>query len=389
MGIYKQGGHTYGRFMYRGKRHDGYALNEFTDSRGEPKDRQEEEQAFERFKESVRTGKLYQPRDVDSSMSVAQFSDHYIAVYWKKKNRAEDTSIIKVIGRYFGTKPISTWSNPNVFVAFKNHLLDTPIEITRRYKDGSRVRTKTKKFRKPSTWNRYYARCRHMAKLAAALKLIDSSPFEGDALTELIGKEEEAEGRARGVTDAEQQALYKACDLLRDENEAMRERLEFAFAIGCRRKEMQRLQLEDIDFDDWTVTFHGHKEVDGKRVRNTKSGKTRIVPIPLTLRDLMKGKRKLFKPTAFLFGNGGVYVASFRGAWEHLKTLAKLDNKTLAKKGQMGLHWHDLRGESGTRMIRKGHSFEIVAEVLGNTPAVLRKHYKGDLLDVMRKAVDA
>jgi integrase len=395
-GVFEQGGRSYGRFMYKGKRNDGHPLSEFTDHRGEPKNADEKAQAYDRFKEAVRTGKLYQPRNVDASMSVAQFVDHYVTTYWNDQERTSkgDVAMLSVIKEYFGTRPLSSWNDANTFTQFRNWLRDTPIPITRRLKDKKTgeftiKQTPSKRFRAPSTLDHYRMRLSHMCAFAAAYDLVDKNVFLGDKIKRFMPKLAATEGRRRGVTSEEEKALYKACDQLAFEGEAMRERLEFALMLGPRRGEMQRIQLEDIDFDTWELTFPGYKTFGKKRVRNTKKGQTRIVPIPESLRPLLKGKRSLFKPTAFVFGNNGVYVESFRKAWDNVLRHAKLDDATLKKHGRMDLHWHDLRGEAGTRMLRKGHSAEVVAEILGNTPDVLRKHYKGDLMTAMRKAVEA
>lgn len=388
MGVYTQHDRYYGRFCYNKVRYNGYALNEFTADKVEPRNKKEAQAAFELFCGEVRTGKIIErnrPAALSTTMLIPAFIAQYNAEYFEKKKRQPDTCI-DVIARYFDGKPLSLWNDPATFVTFKSWLMNAPIWITKTYKDGRQERTATTKMRTPATWNRYYARLHHMAKFARAFKLIETFPFDGDDLTEFIGREEEAEGRKRGVTDSEQAALYTACDQLRDP-QAMRDRLDIALSLGCRQGEMLNSQLEDINFDQRTLTFPGHKTIDGVSVRNTKSGKSRRVPIddlmPLfdRKRTAAKGTEWPFKlnPKYFLFGTEGHRQEDFDVAFANLKEHASL--------ADVDLHWHDLRGEAGTRMLRNGASYAQVAEVLGNTEEIVRKHYKGDLLDSLRKVV--
>jgi site-specific recombinase XerD len=45
------------------------------------------------------------------------------------------------------------------------------------------------------------------------------------------------------------------------------------------------------------------------------------------------------------------------------------------KSGVKSAHAHRYRHTLATRLLEQGASFELVADVLGNSPAVVRKHY--------------
>lgn len=385
MGFYTQQGKYYGRFSYNKVRYPGYALAEFTPDKTEPKNKRDAQAAFETFCGECRTGKIEERKKLrdqplHAGMTVDEFITWYKADYVVGKKLTHD-SCIDIIGKYFAGKPLALWNDAITFRTFKTWLMDQPIMITKVTKAGI-VQVPSARKRSPNTWNHYYARLRHMARRAKSFKFISEFPFADDKDTEVIGREEIGEGRKRGVTMAERQAIYAVCT-----NADMKDRWDVTIGLGCRRGEMLNAQLEDVNFEQKTLTFPGFKIIDGESRRNTKTGKTRTVPID-HLMDLFERKRKAARSTEwpykvndkyFLFGKEGVRIATFNTTW----------NKMLADAGlaNVDLRWHDLRGERGTELLRAGVSDTIVAEFLGNTPAVLRKSYQGDLLNAMRQAV--
>lgn len=391
MGIFykrakKDGTRTaYGSFSVKRIRYNGHPLRNWNDNK-EPADKKEAAAAFDKFKTDCRNGTIGVDKTLNSGMTVADFVIQYLERYMDRKGRTSDRSTIRIIGAYFGKKPMAVFERHTTFQEFKSYLQDTPISIVKvSKKDGVKKVEwiKGTKKRQPATINRFLKRCQHMCNFAVANQIIEKNPFLGDHFTDLIGYEEEPEGRQRGVTEDELDRLFA------NASTELTERLNIALLFGVRRGEMQRAQLEDIDYTEWLWTIPGSKIVDGETVRNTKNGKSRVVPIPsdVKIRALFTEKRKLFNRKAFLFGENGRYVASFNGGWMHLKDVAGLSDEKLKKAGKVGLHWHDIRGEAATRMLRNGYSAELVADIVGNTPAVLRKHYKGDLLAAMRTAL--
>lgn len=391
-------GKWYGEFQHNGAR-KGSLLFHFTKDKEEPTCKKDAQAAFETFCAKVRTGKAWAPTNADAKMSISEFVDYYIENYWHNtetmKDRQESRTgndgmaIFNAIKRHFGNQPLVLFNNPQTFVNYQKWLVTTPIDVVKRVKVGDHYeieRTPSARRRGRKTISGYRMRIRHMCAFAKAFDLIETNPFLDDRIKKFMGKAVASEGRCRRVTETEYKALIDACQQL-DDPKAMEERIKVSFKLGPRRGEMLRTQLKDIDFENWTWTFPGFKVVNKKRMRNTKNGKDRVIPISPDLETLFKTKRTLFDKDAFLFGDDGVYVRDFKIAWATLKDHAKLDDATLLKAGKMDLHWHDLRGEAATRMLDEGTAPATVADIVGNTVEVLLKHYKGDLMKSMRAAV--
>jgi integrase len=388
-------GKWYDQFQYNKKRISSL-LCEWTADRHEPRNKKEADEASENFRAAVRNRTAFLPRNVGRDMSIAQFVEYYKENYWNQEQRTStgDLAVMNVIKTYFDQKPLSAFEDPTTFIQFRNWLQSTPITVNKRFKDGSSWRfeqTPTKKLRSKATIRYYRVRLRHMVSFAKAFNLIEKDPFIDDKVLHFMGKTVKAKGRRRGVNETEIAALYAACGQLPLVGDLMKERLDVALALGMRRGEMLHIQLEDVDYDNWTLNVPGHKMLDGKTLtRNTKNGEDRIIPIPTRLQDLFKRKRRTFglNKKAFLLGIDGERITNFTGAWKRLKKHAKLDDATLTRRNQMVLHWHDLRGEAGTQMRRRGYDRELIARILGNTPDVFGDNYEGQLLDLMRKAVE-
>lgn len=376
---------AFGEFQFNRVR-TSTMLRDYNDH-AEPKTQKDAVAAFERFKEAVRNGKAHLPVTIDPSMTVPQFVDYYRTNYWTQKERSGDgdVAVMNVVARYFDKKPLALWNNLPTFIQFFHWLRTTPKDITLRHKVNgvwTVTRKPSKKLRSAKTISDYRMRVVHMVFYAKLHGLLKENPLADEAKAKALGESVSSEGRHRGVTEKELAALLLHAD------EAMTERLDVAVTLGPRRGEMQRAQLQDINFDTWTWTFPGYKLVNGERTRNTKNGKDRTIPIPPSLQLMFKAKRSLFDPNAFLFGAEGVYVANFKKAWSTLKRNAKLDDARFLAKGQLALHWHDLRGEAATRLLDLGVAPATVADICGNTVEVLLAHYKGDLMKSMRKATD-
>lgn len=368
----------------------------------EPLTRKEAQAAFEHMCAQVRSGEAFAPKDASRAMTVEAYVAYYRENHFDTKDHfgEGDKAIFNVVARHFGSKPLLTWNNPHTFVQFHKFLRTSPIDITIRRKNAAGEwiieRKPSKRLRTAKTIKDYKIRLAHMVKKAVTWKLLDTNPFEDD--DDLMGTYTKGKGRCRGVTEAEEEALFAACDKLPEQGDAMRERLTLKLFYGVRRKTMQQTQLKDIDFKNWVWKMPAFKHIDGKKkidgnavphtVQHTKDGQDHEIPIVTEdIRKIFLAKRKLFDPDSFLFGENGRYVKSFKTAWATLKTHAKLDDVALRKKGRTTLHWHDLRGEAGTRLLRAGVPPAIVAEILCNTVEVLMANYKGDLMDAMRQAL--
>jgi integrase len=115
---------------------------------------------------------------------------------------------------------------------------------------------------------------------------------------------------------------------------------------------------------------------DGKRwrifLRTEKSGKPVFLPIPGELKaalDLVPLPRECGDESKHFFWNG---VGSERS----MKSVVERCLRSVFKKsGVPRAHAHRFRHTLATELLARGASFEDVADVLGNSPEIVRKHY--------------
>lgn len=123
------------------------------------------------------------------------------------------------------------------------------------------------------------------------------------------------------------------------------------------------LQKEAISWDrnTWRV-----------RLRTLKSGEPVYLPIPESVKillDALPVPRNAAKDCPYYFWNGQTSRRAVIGIAE--RTLAAVFKKSGVNKA----HAHRFRHTLATRLLEQGATFEQVADILGNSPAVVRKHY--------------
>jgi site-specific recombinase XerD len=115
---------------------------------------------------------------------------------------------------------------------------------------------------------------------------------------------------------------------------------------------------------------------DGDRwrifLRTEKSGKPVFLPIPGELKaalDLVPAPRGSDQDCRWFFWNGASSERAMKGIAERsLASVFKASNVPRA-------HAHRFRHTLATELLGSGASFEEVADILGNSPEVVRKHY--------------
>ncbi len=108
------------------------------------------------------------------------------------------------------------------------------------------------------------------------------------------------------------------------------------------------------------------------RLRTQKSGEPVFLPIPEALKlalDAVPLPRNAAQDCAFYFWNGHTSRRAVVGIAE--RTLSAVFKKSAVKDA----HAHRYRHTLATRLLAQGATFEQVADILGNSPAVVRKHY--------------
>jgi integrase/recombinase XerC len=107
-------------------------------------------------------------------------------------------------------------------------------------------------------------------------------------------------------------------------------------------------------------------------LRTQKTGEPVFLPIPETLKfvlDALPLPRNAAKDCPYYFWNGVTSRRAVVGIAE--RTLASVFKKCAVKDA----HAHRYRHTLATRLLEQGATFEQVADILGNSPEVVRKHY--------------
>ncbi len=103
-----------------------------------------------------------------------------------------------------------------------------------------------------------------------------------------------------------------------------------------------------------------------------KTGDPVFLPIPESLKlvlDALPAPRNAAQDCPYHFWNGVSSRRAVVGIAE--RTLSAV----FRKSGVKGAHAHRYRHTLATRLLEQGGTFEEVADILGNSPAVVRKHY--------------
>ena len=115
---------------------------------------------------------------------------------------------------------------------------------------------------------------------------------------------------------------------------------------------------------------------DGKRwrifLRTEKTGKPVFLPIPEELRlalNAVSAPNGAPRDCRYYFWNGIMSERALKGIAE--RTLAAVFKASKVERA----HAHRFRHTLATELIGAGASFETVADILGNSPEIVRKHY--------------
>lgn len=120
------------------------------------------------------------------------------------------------------------------------------------------------------------------------------------------------------------------------------------------------------------VSWDVEKSTSRIFVRTQKSGEPVFLPIPESLKlalDALPLPRNAAADCQYFFWNGNTARRAVVGIAE--RALAAV----FKKSGVKNAHAHRYRHTLATRLLEQGATFEQVADILGNSPAVVRKHY--------------
>ncbi|HYL36597.1 MAG TPA: hypothetical protein VEV17_11845 [Bryobacteraceae bacterium] len=117
----------------------------------------------------------------------------------------------------------------------------------------------------------------------------------------------------------------------------------------------------DEEHKSWRIFLH-----------TQKTGDPVFLPIPENLKlvlDALPLPRNAARDCLYYFWNGHTSRRAVVGIAE--RTLSAVFKKSEVK----GAHAHRYRHTLATRLLEQGATFEQVADILGNSPEVVRRHY--------------
>jgi integrase len=160
--------------------------------------------------------------------------------------------------------------------------------------------------------------------------------------------------KERILTYEEEMRLLDAC------NEYLRPIIVTALHTGMRKTEILTLKWSSIDLENGFITIDQ---------TNTKSKKTRRIPINSTMRTCLLEQKLKSGGSEFVFlsqaGTPYKFHDSLKGAFE----------RACKKAGLTGLRFHDLRHTAATRMIEAGASIVAVSKILGHSDIKMTMRY--------------
>jgi len=133
------------------------------------------------------------------------------------------------------------------------------------------------------------------------------------------------------------------------------------------------LRISDVaTFRKDAVSWDDERKIWRVLVRTQKSGEPVYLPIPENLKlalDALPLPRNAARDCPYYFWNGQTSRRAVVGIAE--RTLAAVFRKSDVKNA----HAHRFRHTLATRLLAQGATFERVADILGNSPEVVRRHY--------------
>jgi len=220
--------------------------------------------------------------------------------------------------------------------------------------------------------NRCLERLRAFYTWAIENDHVVATPFKrGTAATVKLQREYERDRRlqpALGNTKTEEERLFSAA------SPHLRALIVAALETSCRLGELLSLQWHQVRWDINEIHLPASK---------TKARTQRDVPMTPNLRALLEIKRydltgAEYGPDAYVFGNAiGERVGRVMTAWR----------ATCRRAGIVGLHFHDLRREAGSRMLEGGVPVHIVQRMLGHANLATTSRYLKTIRLTMQEAM--
>jgi integrase len=165
---------------------------------------------------------------------------------------------------------------------------------------------------------------------------------------------------------------------------ALREVVVLLHATGCRPGEAINATAKDFDSKIGAIVYHADDKrlADEFRHKTAGKGKDRVIILSGDALEMVKGLVKM-RPRGQLFRTSKgrrLHKHLERSGWS-LHTLEAQFVEIRKRIGMPKLTPYSYRHTFATGWLEQGRSVEILAELMGNSPAVIRKHYSHLLSD--------
>ena len=160
--------------------------------------------------------------------------------------------------------------------------------------------------------------------------------------------------RWRYLDRGEMQALL--CELEKRHNQHIRPIVLTALYTGMRRGEILNLRWKDVDLKQGII-----------HVMESKTGRSRTIPITKDLRQIFPKMKSRFKGT-YVFvttRKKGGKIKEFKTAWGNALTRAGIDDFT----------FHDVRHTFASHLVMRGAGISTVASLLGHADVRMTQRY--------------
>ena len=144
---------------------------------------------------------------------------------------------------------------------------------------------------------------------------------------------------------------------------------------GCARAMVLLLRYTALRIGDVAMLTRDRISLDGGRwrifLRTEKSGQPVFLPVPPDLKSALEAAPPPISniDSRYFFWNGNGKPKTHKAHID--RCLRAVFNASSVK----GAHAHRFRHTLATELLGRGASFEDVADILGNSPAIVRKHY--------------
>jgi integrase len=303
-------------------------------------------QAAEKIWDDIFNGK-YNPSPEPPALPEPLFEEFVTGTYLplqrtnKKRSYERDVQVAGVLCDFFQGKTLKEIKKS---------------DVERFKRERSESLTKYERKRSPATVNRELAILSAILTLAVDDELIPGNPCRRVKPFRMDNT------RNRYLSKDEEKRLLAALE----GEEWLRAVIIMAIHTGMRRGEIFKLKWFDVDFARGVI-----------HVRNTKTGKDRVVPMSAAVRQMLEQQPKT-SGHVFPSPKTGGQLIDIKRRFDLARTVAKISD----------FRFHDLRHTAATRLADAGVNVIVIAEILGHGDIRTTKRYSHAMDEAMREAVE-